>query len=69
METPYVGHLLDPEHGGHVHSYADPEDGRIVLDVNDDAGDATTVRLTPEEAAQVAVGLLRDRSLLVTGRG
>jgi hypothetical protein len=69
VEVPYTGTRIDPQDGGLVHVYADPETGVVVLDVNDASGDATTVRLAPEEAAILAVNLLRDRSMLVNGSG
>jgi hypothetical protein len=65
VDAPYVGSFLEAEGGGRVHTFADIETGRVRLSLLDLA-DAD---LSPEQAAQLAVNLLRDRSMLVNGSG
>lgn len=69
--------MVIAEHDGHLLKLLDGNKVRVCVADDDSTlelhaitpGGTVVVELTPEEAAQLAVALLRERSLVVNGGG
>lgn len=67
----YDGNDMETKRGAKIHTVGRRiTDGDVVsLQVTDEFGKSALLDLDPEEAAMLAVYLLRDRSLMVNGHG
>lgn len=67
--------MVEAEHDGHLLRLQSGDKVRVVPTADDielhvvTPGGTVMVDLTPEESAQLAVALLRERSLVVNGHG
>lgn len=65
----HTGHRMNYEGGGVGHVYVDEDGSRIVLAVENAAESCVDLEMTPDEAVHLAVLILRERNLAVTGHG